>query len=315
MCRHELATREHMLDHGELSPATPAVMTPATSRRPSATARTLQGVTNIDTSELRPRRPSHLGLGNSLSMSSIATTEPVGNGFGSAPTSRRSSGDKPSLRNLPEIPHAEDGLESSSALESDDEEVPEQVTSPAGVAGGALEMSHQTARIIGRRMSDAVLSPRSESAEFPVDSLGISPVTSGSSQPSLPLTEKAHPTTYINPADLAAELYSDPKLAALRIPHGPPVIAGMSPIQPVSKVHHNPPILANPKCSGYFVEPMKWMEPFLSSGQLSGKIVCPNTKCGAKLGSYDWAGVCCGCKEWVTPGFCISRSKVDEIVK
>jgi dual specificity phosphatase 12 len=21
----------------------------------------------------------------------------------------------------------------------------------------------------------------------------------------------------------------------------------------------------------------------------------------------------CGCKEWVTPGFCISRSKVDEV--
>jgi hypothetical protein len=46
---------------------------------------------------------------------------------------------------------------------------------------------------------------------------------------------------------------------------------------------------------------MKWMEPFLESGQLAGKIICPNMKCGAKLGNYDWAGVCCGCKEWVTP--------------
>lgn len=46
---------------------------------------------------------------------------------------------------------------------------------------------------------------------------------------------------------------------------------------------------------------MKWMEPFLSAGHLSGKITCPNKKCGAKLGNYDWAGVCCGCKEWVTP--------------
>ncbi|KAI0079219.1 phosphatases II [Panus rudis PR-1116 ss-1] len=82
------------------------------------------------------------------------------------------------------------------------------------------------------------------------------------------------------------------------------------------------PILSNPKCSGYFVEPaseifipirMKWMEPFLSQGQLAGKVVCPNPKCGAKLGNYDWAGVCCSCKEWVVPGFCIHRSKVDEI--
>ena len=43
------------------------------------------------------------------------------------------------------------------------------------------------------------------------------------------------------------------------------------------------------------------MEHFLSAGQLSGKIICPNKKCGAKLGNYDWAGVCCGCKQWVTP--------------
>ena len=43
------------------------------------------------------------------------------------------------------------------------------------------------------------------------------------------------------------------------------------------------------------------MEPMLANGELAGKIVCPNKKCGAKIGNYDWAGVCCGCKEWVTP--------------
>jgi dual specificity phosphatase 12 len=79
---------------------------------------------------------------------------------------------------------------------------------------------------------------------------------------------------------------------------------------------------------------MKWMEFFLHDGQLAGKIICPNKKCAAKLGNYDWAGVCCNCKEWVVPvgpkfhsyidwpaddffhlkGFCIHRSKVDEIV-
>lgn len=74
-----------------------------------------------------------------------------------------------------------------------------------------------------------------------------------------------------------------------------------------------PPILVNNKCSGYFVEPLTWMEPVLASGQISGKLVCPNDKCNAKIGNYDWAGVQCGCKEWVTPGFCISRSKVDEV--
>lgn len=78
---------------------------------------------------------------------------------------------------------------------------------------------------------------------------------------------------------------------------------------------------------------MKWMEPFLSSGVVAGKITCPNEKCGAKLGNFDWAGVMCSCKEWVTPvrdkfgfpcesrdtncnrqGFCIARSKVDEVM-
>ena len=46
---------------------------------------------------------------------------------------------------------------------------------------------------------------------------------------------------------------------------------------------------------------MKWMEPFLEQGNMAGKIVCPNKKCGVKLGNYDWAGVCCSCKEWVVP--------------
>ena len=43
------------------------------------------------------------------------------------------------------------------------------------------------------------------------------------------------------------------------------------------------------------------MEPILKNGDISGKIVCPNEKCKAKIGNFDWAGVQCGCKEWVTP--------------
>jgi dual specificity phosphatase 12 len=43
------------------------------------------------------------------------------------------------------------------------------------------------------------------------------------------------------------------------------------------------------------------MEPFLENGNMAGKILCPNEKCKAKIGNYDWAGVQCGCKEWVVP--------------
>jgi len=71
--------------------------------------------------------------------------------------------------------------------------------------------------------------------------------------------------------------------------------------------------MLNPGCSGYFVEPMPWMTPLIDQGNVSGKINCPNKKCNAKLGNYDWAGVACSCQEWVTPAFCLHKSKVDEI--
>ena len=52
---------------------------------------------------------------------------------------------------------------------------------------------------------------------------------------------------------------------------------------------------------------MNWMEPLLSGGKVSGKIICPNKKCGAKLGNFDWAGMRCGCHEWVTPVSKVNR--------
>ncbi|KZP33795.1 phosphatases II, partial [Athelia psychrophila] len=136
-----------------------------------------------------------------------------------------------------------------------------------------------------------------------------------------------HAQPLMSAAELSAQLYANPKLAGLRTP---------SVMTPPPAPVESPPILVNPKCSGYFVEPMKWMD-CLRDGQVAGKIVCPNKKCGAKLGNYEWPGMQCGCREWVTPvghpllgrqiqsgraklircdgqGFCINRSKVDEVV-
>ncbi|KAF8068955.1 hypothetical protein FPV67DRAFT_1098469 [Lyophyllum atratum] len=320
MCRRELATREHMLDHGQLGPATPAVRTPAASRRPSTRSSMNQARPSIGsitaTPEARPRRPSFMGLGETLAMSTIAAESNASEDIvgGRSPVRRRSSGEKPTLRDLPEIPRAEDLFASTSALESDDDEgfpTPE-VLSP-GLIESPSGMTDETAKLIGRRMSDAMLSPTKETLLEPlVDSRhALNETQTSSSVDQSPLT------TFISPSDLAAELSSNMKLAALRSPLGTPLGAGVNAIQPTSKslTPISAPIIVNPKCSGYFVEPMKWMEPFLSNGQLAGKIVCPNVKCGAKLGNYDWAGACCGCKQWVTPGFCINRSKVDEIVK
>ncbi|KDQ58506.1 hypothetical protein JAAARDRAFT_34319 [Jaapia argillacea MUCL 33604] len=134
-----------------------------------------------------------------------------------------------------------------------------------------------------------------------------------SSDTSLPRTSRPSlGGQFSHPSDLAAQLFANPKLAALRSPMAMTPMTQTPSVKPTQPIPA--PILINAKCSGYFLEPMKWMEHFLEQGQLAGKIVCPNKKCGAKLGNYDWAGVCCSCKEWVTPGFCIHRSKVDEIV-
>jgi len=50
------------------------------------------------------------------------------------------------------------------------------------------------------------------------------------------------------------------------------------------------PMLPSHLCSSYFVEPLSWMAGLVESGALAGKITCPNDKCAAKLGNFDWAG-------------------------
>lgn len=76
------------------------------------------------------------------------------------------------------------------------------------------------------------------------------------------------------------------------------------------------------------------MSPLLETGEISGKLVCPGSKCGAKLGSWDWAGsreskisewglytdkllsrAECSCGAWVCPGFALNVSRVDEVVR
>lgn len=326
MCRHELATREHMLDHGQLGPATPATRSPATSRRPStlsshrpSMSQSRPHVSAITDS--RPRRPSLLTFGDSLTMSSLDTDEDTSASEGEAtakptvsPPSSTSSlarrvsvPDRLTLRNLNSLG---DPLSMSALEDSDDEDATPSLADTTGRTGyiyNPASMSDETARMLGRRLSDAMLSSpaeiRNRSSEQGADQQGIP----DDNPPLCP--EQQHPPTYlVSPAELAAQLHANPKLAALRSP------MVMTPLASKAASPISPPILMNPKCSGYFVEPMKWMEPFLKSAQLAGKITCPNPKCGAKLGNYDWAGVCCGCKEWVTPGFCINRSKVDEIV-
>ncbi|KAL0959580.1 hypothetical protein HGRIS_011290 [Hohenbuehelia grisea] len=344
MCRQDLATREHMLDHGQLGPATPAAGTPAISRRPSQHDQPVRrpSMNQHDPlirrpsnsqprsrlgSSTRPRRPSGLSLTDSFAMSPVenpeiedgeATAKPLVSPDTPQPkTARALSGDaprRPTIRPFAGLSRTLVDSLSMSALETEDDSEGE---SP--VASGNTDLNLGQASLLGRRLSDAILAtptepdgpPGSEHHDKEIDvstpaSAVQSPVGDAASPadgPPIPQTHFAHP------ADLSAHLYAHPALSALRSPMAMTPMSGKPQTLSVS-----PPILANPKCSGYFLEPMKWMEPFLESGQLGGKITCPNKKCGAKLGNYDWAGVCCSCKEWVVPGFCIHRSKVDEVV-
>ncbi|KAF9528366.1 hypothetical protein CPB83DRAFT_854486 [Crepidotus variabilis] len=306
MCRQELALREHMLDHGQLGPATPPLASPAISRRPSssvqpATATPLPGgsIVHVPGRAEPKRRPSGLSsvaaFGDSLSMSSI----------------RDDSKKK-----------------SDSALDTDEEPDSPRKSSNAtqtlqlnGEGATEEDIAAKASRVLGRRLSGFVRAGTSESGpanKKTDDSFFIAEGDAvATHSPKSAAEDKVdHAVTHLkSPSDLASQLFANPKLAALRS-QPPTPGAQTSPTFPrhQSGLISSAPILANPLCSGYFVEPMKWMEHFLSAGQLAGKVSCPNKKCGAKLGNYDWAGVRCGCNEWVTPGFCINRSKVDEVV-
>lgn len=68
-------------------------------------------------------------------------------------------------------------------------------------------------------------------------------------------------------------------------------------------------------CPHYFVEPLSWMRSELEKGELNGRLSCPNQRCGAAVGRYDWKGIRCACGGWVIPGLSLQRARVDEEVR
>lgn len=134
-------------------------------------------------------------------------------------------------------------------------------------------------------------------------------------------TATSAPSAFKSAASLSAQL--PPHLAALRrgapaaqqtngnsIPSRPPPSATQSQISTPSNDFRK--MLHSHLCSSYFVEPLAWMT-VLRSGEVAGRLDCPTARCGAKLGSWDWAGMQCACGAWVTPAFALHRSKVDEV--
>lgn len=87
---------------------------------------------------------------------------------------------------------------------------------------------------------------------------------------------------------------------------------GAAPTMPAAAPHALPPQLArihqamaagaaprsllhSSQCSAYFVEPLAWMvdSSDVVEGVVSGRLLCPNRACQAKLGSWTWAGTQC----------------------
>ncbi|KAL8711633.1 MAG: hypothetical protein Q9220_004043 [cf. Caloplaca sp. 1 TL-2023] len=64
-------------------------------------------------------------------------------------------------------------------------------------------------------------------------------------------------------------------------------------------------------CAHLFLQPLSWMRPILSLGNLEGRLECPNAKCKQNVGKYAWQGMKCSCGEWVVPGISVARGKVD----
>jgi dual specificity phosphatase 12 len=163
---------------------------------------------------------------------------PITHGTHFADMKRRMSGTKtpPSLPQISETPggsggptEAENGeqgaQQSGEALKDHDASRP-----PPRLK---TRMSMEDAKLLGRSLSDAVLTPVGDKTTH---------------EPYTREAESGNERPLVNPAELAARLYSNPKLTALKSP-GP---AGI----PKNAVPISPPILANPKCSGYFVEPV-----------------------------------------------------------
>lgn len=66
------------------------------------------------------------------------------------------------------------------------------------------------------------------------------------------------------------------------------------------------------QCGHIFLHPLSWMKEVLGEGSMEGRLVCPSKKCGTNIGKFAWTGLRCSCGGWVTPGFALIRTKVDE---
>ncbi|KAG7530702.1 hypothetical protein FFLO_04872 [Filobasidium floriforme] len=296
MCRRQLATREHMMDHIlDQTPMVPRSRTPSMSLTLPSPMTTMDGPPLESSRASSPsmnegeRKRRNSRLGSMSSMTSPSVSSPLGMSISTATMD-----------------------------EAFEEAVVEE-------PGQARSNSNPTGRkVLDAEALAASLPPQLAALRAGVPGRPGTPPTAASnaarriSQPNSSKTDASTPSTRNQAAKRLSMMALTPSMngnsALSRLSMDESAIASDGEQTGFTSMQREPAILSHDsKCSGYFVEPLTWMEPFLENGNMAGKILCPNEKCKAKIGNYDWAGVQCGCKEWVVPGFCIARNKVDEV--
>jgi len=209
-----------------------------------------------------PRRPSRprlsFGLGDSLTMSTLgggarSTSEKPTSAFEteSQMTSRLEDFRSVSKKLM------NSNSTMSSALEEDDDD---DEDGEGGLAVDPPQHIHvEAARLLGRRLSDALMTPLSNPSKEPAATSSQNTDSNAAANADIEKPGNKFVTTHlISPANLAAQLYANPKLAALRSPSFGSSTQPLSQniAQPKSFVT-SPPIIMNPKCSGYFVQPVR----------------------------------------------------------
>lgn len=257
--RQELASRENMLDHGQLGPPTPALpsLTPTSSRRssssnePSTRRESLSRKSSTRLNVSISRRPSNANT-------NVQSSRPTRNSSfqDGRPAILSALGGRSLLESL-----------SMSALDTeDDDNAKAGAVKPLGslsrrssnVDSTVLCSSPVSMNNLGRDLSDAL-----DASALELETDVPNSATESDPGPPQPTTQSSGSSSqYANSADLAAQVYSSPKLAALRTSSSLLMtsISGYS-----AKQTFSPPILVNPKCSGYFLEPVCGHCPVVAS--------------------------------------------------
>lgn len=256
MCRQELAAREHMLDHGQVGPGTPAsvfAFSPAASRRASSTAQDAIRPAFTPLASMSRRGSAGAGAGTERPIA-LATLngEPIplplplrrfsGSSASSRPESPVNLSRRPSrgarrgslLANevspsglvgatIPEGVAVDD----SSAIADDDDEDDDEGHGGDGDHGGDVDQRDRNmsveAELNGADAKDANGSANPNAIASPTEANAARTLRrSGSNSVS--------GSNFMSPMDLAAQLNAHPKLAALRSP----ALGGIGGLQPMT---------------------------------------------------------------------------------